>query len=429
MQVTGEPTAQAFGGTRAAATFRPSGPRVSWRYPMYIRTVEDARTLARRRLPRAVFDYLDGAAEGERTMRANLAALDALEFRPRMAATRGSDPAPLGRTVIGTPVSLPVLLSPVGSSRFMHTGGDVAGVRAAGAAGTIFTLSTVSGHTIGEVAAAASGPAWFQLYFFGGRRGAEQLVDRARAAGYRAIVVTVDTQSPGPRERELALGLSPPIEVNLHTVRKMARQVAVRPRWLAAAARDRFRFGFANVANLGDPDAPMSAAEALIFWQSAPASWEDFAWIRDRFGGPVIAKGILTGDDAKRAVDAGASAIIVSNHGGRQLDRAPAALPALAEVLAAVGPDVEVLVDGGFRRGSDVVAALALGARAVMIGRPWAYGLAAAGEAGIASVLDVYRTGIARTLRLLGCPSLDDLDRDFVRLPAGWQAPSALRGR
>jgi isopentenyl diphosphate isomerase/L-lactate dehydrogenase-like FMN-dependent dehydrogenase len=196
--------------------------------------------------------------------------------------------------------------------------------------------------------------------------------------------------------------------------------VAVRPRWLTAAARDRFRFGFANVAGLGDPGQPVTETEALIEWQSAPARWEDFAWIRERFGGPVIAKGVLTGDDARRAVDAGASAIIVSNHGGRQLDRAPATVPALIEVLAAVGDEAEVYVDGGFRRGSDVAAAIALGARAVMIGRPWAYGLAAAGEAGIASVMEVFRTGIARTLRLLGCPSLDALDRQFVRVPESW---------
>jgi len=415
-----EPLQRTAGGSRAVASLKPSGSRVSWRHPTHIRRVEDARTLARRRLPKAVFDYLDGAAERERTMDANFAALDAVQFRPQMGVTSGTDPAPLNRVILGASVSLPVLLSPVGASRSMHVGGDVAGARAAGAAGTIFTLSTVSGHTIAEVAAAATGPVWFQLYFFGGRMGAEQLVVRARDAGYGAIVVTLDTQSPGPRERELAIGLSPPIEVNLHTISKMARQVAVRPRWLAAVARDHFRFGYANVASLGEPHAPMNAVEALTAWQSAPARWEDLAWIKDRFGGPVVAKGILTGDDAKRAVDAGASAIVVSNHGGRQLDRAPATLPALVEVLAAVGSDVEVLVDGGFRRGSDVVAALAIGASAVMIGRPWAYGLAAAGEAGIATVLDVYRTGIVRTLRLLGCPSLDHLDRDFVRLPVGW---------
>jgi isopentenyl diphosphate isomerase/L-lactate dehydrogenase-like FMN-dependent dehydrogenase len=277
----------------------------------------------------------------------------------------------------------------------------------------------MSGHTIEEIAVAAGGPLWFQLYFLGGRSGAERLVDRARCAGYQAIVVTLDTQSPGPRERELRLGLSPPIEVNLPTIRKMARQVVARPRWLAAAAHDRFPFGFANATDLGDPGRPLTVGEALVKWQSAPARWEDLGWIRDRFGGPVIAKGILTGEDARRAIEAGASAIVVSNHGGRQLDRAPATMSALVEVLAAVDGQVEVYVDGGFRRGSDVVAAIALGARAVMIGRPWAYGLAAAGELGVTSILDIFQTGIMRTLRLVGCPSLDVLDSDFVRIPAG----------
>jgi isopentenyl diphosphate isomerase/L-lactate dehydrogenase-like FMN-dependent dehydrogenase len=397
-----------------------AGGRVSWRYPTHIRTVADARALARRRVPRAVFDYLDGAAEGERSMRANVAALDAVQFRPRVGATRGRDPSPSVRTVLGIPVSLPVLLSPVGSSRSMHVRGDVAGARAAGSAGTIFTVSTMSGHTMEEIATEADGPLWFQLYFLGGRSGAERLVDRARRAGYHAIVVTLDTQSPGPRERELRHGLSPPIEVNLPTIRKMARQVVARPQWLAAAAREGFPFGFANATDIGDPGRPVTVAEALAEWQSAPARWEDLGWIRERFGGPVIAKGILTREDARRAIEAGASAIVVSNHGGRQLDRAPATMPALVEVLDAVDGQVEVYVDGGFRRGSDAVAAIALGARAVMIGRPWAYGLAAAGEPGVASILNIFQAGVTRTLRLIGCPSLDVLDSDFVRIPADW---------
>lgn len=404
----------------ALLNLRPTGGRVSWRKPTHIRTVADARALARRRVPRAVFDYLDGAAEGERTMRANAAALDAVQFRPQVGVTRGIDPLPLARTVLGNAVAFPVLLSPIGSSRSMHVHGDVAGARGAGKAGTIFTVSTMSGHTIEEVAVAASGPLWFQLYFLGGRSGAERLVDRARSAGYQGIVVTLDTQSPGPRERELRLGLSPPIEINLPTIRKMAWEVAARPRWLAAAVHDRFPFGFANVTDLGDPGRPLTAAEALVEWQSSPARWEDLSWIRDRFGGPVIAKGILTGEDAKHAIEAGASAIIVSNHGGRQLDRAPATLSALVEVLGAVDGQVEVYVDGGFQRGSDVVAAIALGARAVMIGRPWAYGLAAAGEVGVASILNIFQAGIMRTLRLIGCRSLDVLDSHFVRIPADW---------
>lgn len=385
-----------------------------------IHTVQEARARAYRRLPRAVFDYLDGAAEGERTMRANLAAFDALQFRPRMAVTTGTAPD-ICTTVLGIPVSLPVLISPIGSTRMMHVDGDLAAARAAGSAGTILTVSTMSGHRIAEVADAAMGPLWFQLYFLGGRKGAETLVDRARIAGYQALVVTLDTPSPGPRERELRTGLRPPIQLDIRTVKKMAWQVAIRPRWLVAAARDRFDLTrIANVSYLGDPAGSITATDAIEAWWAAPAQWEDLAWLRDQFGGPVIVKGILSGEDAKKAIDCGASAIIVSNHGGRQLDRAPATLPALVDVLAAVGNEVEVYVDGGLRRGSDVVAAIALGARAAMIGRPWAYGLSAAGESGVMDIINIFRTGIERTLRLLGCGSLDALNGEFLRIPADW---------
>ena len=372
-----------------------------------------------------MFDYLDGAAEGERTSRANLAAFDAFQFRPKMAAVDGSDPGDLATTVLGTPVSLPVLLSPVGSTRLFHPGGEIAGSRAASSAGTILTVSTMSGHTIGEVAEAAPGPLWFQLYFLGGREGGERLVAEARTRGYKALAVTVDTASTGPREREYRTGLRPPLKIDVRTIRKIYRQVAVRPRWLAATALDGFHLGFANVSYLCDPHRPVTQTDALRAWYAAPVKWEDFPWLREQFGGPVIAKGVLSGDDARRAVDAGASAIIVSNHGGRQLDRAPATLPALVEVMDAVGDQVEVFVDGGFRRGSDVVAALALGARAVMIGRPWAYGLAAAGERGVDHVLEIFRTGMICTLRLLGCPTLDALTPDVVKIPTDWLAANS----
>jgi isopentenyl diphosphate isomerase/L-lactate dehydrogenase-like FMN-dependent dehydrogenase len=311
-----------------------------------------------------------------------------------------------------------LLLSPVGFTKMMDPAGDVAGVRAAGAAGTIFTLSSMSGHTIDEVAAEASGPIWFQLYFLGGRTGAEQLVERARVAGYDALVVTLDTQIPGNRERDYRYGLSPPLTLNLPTVMKMAPQAARHPWWLLDVAKDRFRFKLANASNLiDDGGRAMSEADALIHWVSKPPTWEDFAWLREQFGGPVICKGIVTGDDARRAVDAGVSAIIVSNHGGRQLDGIAASLPALVEVLEAVGDQVEVLVDGGFRRGADVVRAVALGARAAMIGRPWAFGLAAAGEPGVTRVLSILRQDIDRTLRLVGAPTVGSLDPTFVCRP------------
>ena len=394
--------------------------RAAYRDPSRLFTVDRARTLARRRVPQAVFDYLDGGAETESTMRANRAAMMAVGFQPRMGVTQG-DPAPsLSTTVLGRPLSMPVLLGPVGFTRMMDRHGDVAAARAAGQAGTAFTLSSMSGHTIEEVVAAATGPAWFQLYFLGGRTGAAQLVDRAQRAGFEALVVTMDTQFPGNRERDLRNGVKPPLQMNLRNMVKFAPQVALHPDWLMEFARDRFQLDIVNATALGPPDHPMTVEEALMEWTAAPPRWEDFSWIRQQWRGPIIAKGIINGEDARRAVDCGVSAIVVSNHGGRQLDGMPATLPALVEVLDAVGDSVEVLVDGGVRRGSDVIRALALGARAVMIGRAWAYGLAAAGEPGVEAILSLLAVDMDRTLRLLGCQAVTDLDRSFIRYPPGW---------
>ena len=384
----------------------------------------DARRLARRRVPGPLFDYMEGGAGSESTMRANHASIEAVRFRPRVGVTAGVPGPELGTTVLGNRVSMPLLLSPVGFTRMMDPLGDVAGVRATYAAGTLFTLSSMSGHTIDEVAAASSAAAgdgraapWFQLYFLGGRPGAERLVEQARTAGYGALVVTLDTQIPGNRERDLRHRLSPPLVLNRRTVTKMAPYVVGHPWWLLDLARDRFRLELANAAGLEAGGKRMSASESLMHWVASPPRWEDFAWMRESFAGPVIAKGIQSGDDARRAVDCGVAAIVVSNHGGRQLNSVPATVPALVEVVEAVGDQVEVLVDGGFRRGADVVKALALGARAAMIGRPWAYGLAAAGQPGVERILSIFREDIDRTLRLLGVPSVDCVDRDLVRVP------------
>jgi len=390
-----------------------------------IRTVEDARRLARHRVPRVVFDYIDGAAESEGTMRANEAALASVGFVPRMAVTRGVPGPDLATTVLGVPLSMPVLVGPVGFTRVMDPRGDVAGARAAAAAGTVFTLSSMSGHAMGAVAAAyadggVSGGAWFQLYPLGGRSGAERLVDRAGQAGFSTLMVTVDTQIPGNRERDLRHRVGLPLRLEPRTALRFAPRVVGHPRWLFDAARDRFHFGLANAAVIGVPEQPVSENQALLQWVLSPLQWDDFAWLGERWPGPVVVKGILSGADAVRAIDCGAAAVVVSNHGGRQLDGAPATMAALVEVLDAVDGRVDVLVDGGIRRGSDVVRAVALGARAVMIGRPWAFGLAAAGEPGVASVLSVLRGGIDRTLRLLGCPSVAALDRSYVTFPAAW---------
>ncbi len=382
--------------------------------------MDDARRLAYRRVPRAVYDYIEGGSGSESTLRANRESIEAVGFRPRMGVTKGVPAPDLTTSVLGTEISMPILLSPIGFTRMMNPLGDVAGVRAAGSAGTIFTISSMSGHTMDEVTAAATRPAWFQLYFLGGRDGAEKLVHRARDAGFGALAVTLDTQILGNREREQRQRLRPPLKLDARTMRKMAPQVAVRPWWLADAARDRFRLELVNAASLGTAEQPMSAAEALARWMARPPTWDDFGWLREQWPGPILAKGVVTGDDARRAVDSGADAIIVSNHGGRQLDTMPAGLPALVEVVDAIGGQVEVLVDGGFRRGADVVKALALGARAVMVGRPWAYGLAAAGQPGVDRVLAILREDLDRTLRLLGCASVAEIDQTHVRIPKHW---------
>jgi isopentenyl diphosphate isomerase/L-lactate dehydrogenase-like FMN-dependent dehydrogenase len=402
------------------------GSSVPDRAPARLRTVEDARELARRRLPPVVFDCIDGAAESERTMRSNRRAFERVGFVPKMAVPGAPVTPSLTTTVLGADVSLPIILAPVGFTRAMAPGGDVAGATAARGAGTIFTMSTMSGHTMEDVAAAADGHGWFQLYGLGGRTGAEQLVRRARAAGFTALVVTVDTPIPGNRERDLHHGVALPLRFTKETARRFAPQALRRPRWLYDFARDGFSMDLPLSIGLGSPDAPMTSDEAFIHWVLSPITWDDFGWLREAFEGPVIAKGVLSASDARRAVDVGCAAVVVSNHGGRQLDGVPASLQALPEIVAEVGGEVEVLVDGGVRRGSDVAKALCLGARAVLAGRAWAFGLGAAGEPGVGRVLQILRAELDRTMRLLGVASVAELDQSFVSMPSrDWRGPRA----
>ena len=384
-----------------------------------ITSVPHARVVASRRVPAPVRGYVEGGAGNERTLEANLAAVQAVRFRPRVGAASGAPPD-LSTTVLGTPVSMPVLLGPVGFTRMMHPQGDVAGAMAAAAAGTVFTHSSMSGHTMEEVLAASAGPAWFQLYFLGGRAGAARLVGRAQDLGYSGMVVTLDTAIPGDRRRESRYGLSPPLRLDRTTVQRMAPYALLRPRWLADVARDGFFLDLVNAQGHSIDAQPMGEQEALIRWLGEPATWDDLEWIAQRFEGPVIAKGIMTADDARRAVDAGADGLVVSNHGGRQLDGSPATFAVLEEVVDAVGDEIEVLVDGGIRSGADVVRAVALGARAALVGRAWAYGLCAAGRPGVERVLALLRQDIDRTLRLLGVASIDEVDRSLVDVPVDW---------
>jgi isopentenyl diphosphate isomerase/L-lactate dehydrogenase-like FMN-dependent dehydrogenase len=386
--------------------------------PPRVINIEDLRQAAKRRLPRVVFDYIDGGAEAEQTLRANGRAFETVTLRPRCAvATPVCD---LRATVIGTSLSMPLILAPVGSSRLRYPRGEEAAARAAGQAGIVYALSTLSGCRLEDVAAASEGPVWYQLYLVGGRDCALAAIERARAAGFSALVVTIDTAVAGLRERDLRNGAKELLTGKLGPMLPFVNQLLTRPRWLAAFLADGGLMKFENVVIPGR--GPMLYADVTTALEQAVVTWEDLRWIRDAWSGPIIIKGVHTGDDARRAVDAGADALIVSNHGGRQLDGVAPTLRMLPEVLAAVGDRVEVLLDGGIRRGSDIAKALCLGARAVLVGRAYAYGLGAAGGIGVARAIEILRTVLIRTLKLLGCASVADLDRSFIDVPADWFA-------
>lgn len=379
--------------------------------------VEDLRPVARRRVPKAVFDYLDGAAEGEVTLRENRRAFEEVSFRPRHAVVVSQ--CDLRTRVLGLDLALPCMLAPVGYSRLMHPGGEVAAARAAGAAGTAYVLSTISGHRLEDVKAASTGPVFYQLYLMGGRKAAEAVIDRARVAGFYALVVTIDTPVSGIRERDYRNGMKELISGTLWEKLPFVPQVLARPSWLVKFLLDGGLPRLPNVVIPGKGPMPLVDINAAL--AESAVTWADFSWIRDHWRGPIVVKGVLTGDDARRAVDEGAAAVVVSNHGGRQLDCVPASLRALPELVSALNGRVEVWMDGGIRRGSDVIKAICLGARAVLCGRAYAYGLAAAGEAGVVRALEILRTDLERTLRLLGCSSVAELDRSYVNVPASWQ--------
>src|SRR6266478_1590870 len=378
--------------------------------------IDDFRPLARRRLPRPVFDYLDGGADGEVTLRENCRIFDDVTFRPRHAVALSD--CDLRTSVLGFAVSFPALLAPVGYSRLMHPDGEAGAARAAGAAGTAYILSTISGHRVEDVKAASSGPVCFQLYLMGGRAASEAIIERARAAGCSALVVTIDTPVAGLRERDFRNGMKELMSGSLLEKIPFLPQMIARPGWIVSFLRDG---GLSKLPNVVVPGkGPMELIDVSKALASSTVTWDDLKWIRSLWRGPLVIKGVLTGEDARRAIDEGAAAVVVSNHGGRQLDGVRASIRALPEVVAAVNGQAEVLMDGGVRRGSDIVKALCLGARAVLCGRAYAYGLAAAGEAGVTRALEILRADVERTLRLLGCRSVSALDRSYVDAPTSW---------
>src|SRR5690606_22875742 len=345
-------------------------------------SVADLRRIARRRLPGGVFDYIDGAAEDERTLAANTAAFAATGLRTRVL--RGLDSVDPSTTLLGSPLRYPLVLAPTGFTRIADPDGELAVARAAARAGLPYTLSTLSTRSIEEVRAVSDGRLWFQVYAWRDRGLVREMIERAAAAGYEALVLTVDTAVLGRRERDVRRGFSLPPSIGPRTI----VDGALHPGWTWAFVRSE-PIRFANVVGreVGDGASPVSLSDYINTQFDPALSWDDVDWLRSVWDGPVVGKGIQTVEDAVAAADQGVDAICLANHGGRQLDGAPATLPLVAPVRDAVGDDLVVICDGGVRRGSDVVKAVAAGADLAMAGRPYLYALGAAGERGVERLL------------------------------------------
>lgn len=378
-----------------------------------VASIADLRAIARRMIPRAVFDYIDGGAEDERTMAANCAGFETIRFVPRVLRDVG-DVAP-GASLLGRPATIPLILAPTGLSRIASGDGELAVARAAASAGIPYTLSTVSSCSIEAVAATGGGDRWFQLYVGTDHRRSEALLHRAAVAGYRVLVVTVDSAAIGKRERDIRRGLVLPPTIGLGTL----VDGIVHPRWTIDFLRHG-PIGFANLPSGADRPGRYSPnlrnADLSAFDLDPRLTWRDLDWIRAAWPGPIVLKGIQSVADARMAAESGVAAIALSNHGGRQLDGAISPIDLVAPVADAVGGRLEIYCDGGVRRGGDVVKAVALGATACMVGRPYLYGLAAGGQRGVARAIAILDDEIRRTLRLVGAASWAEVDRDLLAL-------------
>lgn len=401
-----------FGEMRTAIDQRDGKTLQLWGFnlrlsaPDSLITVEDYRQRARRRLPRMVWHYVDGGADGMETISDNQKAFGKWSLRSRVLSGAG-DPD-LRTSVADTLIDLPVLLAPTGFLGLSHWRGDIEAARAATSRGTRFVVSTASSWSIEDIAEAAPGH-FFQLYPWEGEFGSE-LMKRAWGAGYRTLMVTVDVPVVGNRQGERKNGMGMPPTMFPRNAFNIMRY----PRWAWNAVRHQ-RIGGRNLVDSSGFAAAVKSAEIQMRqMRQSDLTWDDFGWMRDQWKGKLFIKGVLEPEDAVRAVELGADGVVVSNHGGRQLNFARATLDALPDVVAAVGQRSEVLLDGGVRRGTDVIKALALGARAVMIGRPYIYGVAAAGEKGVQGVLDIFRAEISRSLSLMGCQDVASLDRSWL---------------
>ncbi len=372
--------------------------------------IEDLRTLARRRLPAAVFHYIDGGADDELTLRRNTRAFDDYELLPtQLSNVERIDTA---STLFGQPVDWPVMISPTGGSRLFHADGEPGVARAAARHGMVYSLSTLGTTTIEAAAEASPGPKLYQLYVFRDRALTEEFIERCKAAGYVALALTVDTPVAGNRERDFVYGFSASPKSRLQQAASFMRH----PGWLyrALVRKD------LEMVNITRSDVAAQSIEGSIrdFIDrelERSLTWGDVEWLRSRWDGPLVIKGVQTVDDCRKAADAGATAVMLSNHGGRQLESAPAPIDCVADVADALGDRLEIICDGGIRRGNHIVKALAAGADAVSVGRAYLWGLAAGGEAGVGRALDILREEFERTMALLGCNSAARLGRRHLR--------------
>jgi L-lactate dehydrogenase (cytochrome) len=377
--------------------------------------VSDLRRLAKRALPGGVFDYFDGAAEAEVSMAGNSAAFDGVHLEPRVLSDVSS--IDTSSSVMGQVLPSAFAFSPTGFTRIATSAGELAVARVAARFGVPYTLSTLGTRSIEEVAGVSNGPLWYQLYVWKDRGLSRELVQRAKAAGYKAIMVTVDTAVFGRRERDVRRGFTLPPKIGFDTILDGIRH----PGWtLDFLTHDPITFSAVSGRSDVDGSTAITLSDYVNSQFDPSLSWRDLDWVRSESGLPIMLKGIQSVGDAVRAASEGVDAIALSNHGGRQLDGSPAPVVLLPAVMDAVGDGVEVLVDGGVRRGSDVVKACALGARGVMFGRPYLYGLGAAGEAGVEWVIDYFNAGVRRTMALIGATSLAELRG---RATTSWRDP------
>lgn len=380
--------------------------------------VEDLRRLAKQRLPGGVFDYIDGGAEDELSLDRNIAGYRNIEFRPRIL--RDVSKIDTSTTLLGRPIGLPLVLAPTGFTRIADSQGELAVARAAARAGIPYGLSTMGTRSIEEVAAVSNGPKWFQVYTWRDRGLVRDLLERAAAADFEAIQLTVDTAVLGRRERDVRRGYTLPPKVGLGTL----IDGMLHPAWTLDFLRND-PITFASVADgnsAGDGSSAVTLSEYINAQFDPALSWGEIEWLRSVWQGPIVLKGVQTVADAELAVEHGVDGIALSNHGGRQLDGAPAIIELVEPVAQAVGSSIEIIADGGVRRGGDIVKALALGADAVMVGRPYLYALGAAGEAGVDHLISFLAEGMERTMALTGCNTVGDITAELVSWRSGPRA-------